>query len=289
MVVPRGCGLRVPRARTAPARPPRSGCCWAWCSRPGAVTSCSACPCPPGQRGCCPGSGSLVEGPAFYPQLSGRANLARIDAADRTADPGTARRRIDAALERVGLLAAAEEALPGLLARHEAAAGHRRGPAPAARADHPGRAHQRPGPAGHPGGARADPGDRHRRHHRARLLAPAGRGRADLHPRRRHAHRPAGVPGHAGRAARPGADPGPGAHDRARTRAAEILAKLGLADIRSGADGEVSAQLGRPGAGTHLPGTGATPDVPVAGLDTPRPSLEELFVGLTGEGFDVDG
>jgi hypothetical protein len=27
----------------------------------------------------------------------------------------------------------------------------------------------------------------------------------------------------------------------------------------------------------------------VAGLDTPRPSLEELFVGLTGEGFDVDG
>ena len=29
--------------------------------------------------------------------------------------------------------------------------------------------------------------------------------------------------------------------------------------------------------------------VPVAGLDTPRPSLEELFVGLTGEGFDVDG
>src|SRR6185437_3190249 len=30
---------------------------------------------------------SLVEGPAFYPFLSGRANLARMDAADRTADP----------------------------------------------------------------------------------------------------------------------------------------------------------------------------------------------------------
>jgi len=30
--------------------------------------------------------GSLVEGPAFYPQLSGRDNLARVDAADRTAD-----------------------------------------------------------------------------------------------------------------------------------------------------------------------------------------------------------
>jgi ABC-2 type transport system ATP-binding protein len=29
--------------------------------------------------------------------------------------------------------------------------------------------------------------------------------------------------------------------------------------------------------------------VPVAGLTTPRPSLEDLFVGLTGEGFDVSG
>ena len=51
--------------------------------------------------------GSLVEGPAFYPQLSGRANLARLDAADRTADPKTAPARIEQALDRVGLLAAA--------------------------------------------------------------------------------------------------------------------------------------------------------------------------------------
>jgi hypothetical protein len=27
----------------------------------------------------------------------------------------------------------------------------------------------------------------------------------------------------------------------------------------------------------------------VSGLDTPRPSLEDLFVALTGEGFDVEG
>jgi ABC-2 type transport system ATP-binding protein len=51
--------------------------------------------------------GSLVEGPAFYPFLTGAANLARYDAADRTADPATARSRIEAALDRVGLLAAA--------------------------------------------------------------------------------------------------------------------------------------------------------------------------------------
>jgi ABC-2 type transport system ATP-binding protein len=51
--------------------------------------------------------GSLVEGPAFYPFLTGTANLARYDAADRTADPATARARIGQALDRVGLLAAA--------------------------------------------------------------------------------------------------------------------------------------------------------------------------------------
>ncbi len=56
-----------------------------------------------------PRVGSLVEGPAFYPFLSGRANLARCDAADRTADPSTAAVRINEALERVGLLAAAKK------------------------------------------------------------------------------------------------------------------------------------------------------------------------------------
>ncbi|QTE31479.1 ABC transporter ATP-binding protein [Pengzhenrongella sicca] len=54
--------------------------------------------------------GALVEGPAFHPYLSARANLARLDASDATADPRTARRRSDAALERVGLTAAATKA-----------------------------------------------------------------------------------------------------------------------------------------------------------------------------------
>jgi ABC-type multidrug transport system ATPase subunit len=51
--------------------------------------------------------GALVEGPAFHPYLSGRANLARLDAADRFSDPRTAAARINQVLERVGLLAAA--------------------------------------------------------------------------------------------------------------------------------------------------------------------------------------
>ncbi|GAB2480556.1 ABC transporter ATP-binding protein [Luteococcus sediminum] len=56
-----------------------------------------------------PQVGALVEGPAFHPYLSGRANLQRLDAADRGADPRTARARIDEALDRVGLAAAGQK------------------------------------------------------------------------------------------------------------------------------------------------------------------------------------
>jgi ABC-2 type transport system ATP-binding protein len=56
-----------------------------------------------------PRVGALVEGPAFHPYLSGRDNLRRLDAADRSADPATSGRRVDAALDRVGLLPAARK------------------------------------------------------------------------------------------------------------------------------------------------------------------------------------
>ncbi|MFZ0531493.1 MAG: ATP-binding cassette domain-containing protein [Propionicimonas sp.] len=54
-----------------------------------------------------PSVGALVEGPAFHPYLSGRANLIRLDAADRRSDPATASARVAAALDRVGLSIAA--------------------------------------------------------------------------------------------------------------------------------------------------------------------------------------
>lgn len=54
-----------------------------------------------------PRVGALVEGPAFHPYLSGRDNLRRLDAVDRTTDPVTADARVHAALDRVGLTAAA--------------------------------------------------------------------------------------------------------------------------------------------------------------------------------------
>ena len=56
-----------------------------------------------------PKVGALVEGPAFYPYLSGRDNLIRFDAADRYANPATRKERVDAALTRVGLMQAADK------------------------------------------------------------------------------------------------------------------------------------------------------------------------------------
>ena len=50
-----------------------------------------------------PRVGALVEGPAFYPFMSGRNNLLRIDAADRFSDSSTRIQRVETALDRVGL------------------------------------------------------------------------------------------------------------------------------------------------------------------------------------------
>ena len=56
-----------------------------------------------------PKVGALVEGPAFYPYMSGRNNLIRMDSADRNSNSETRLKRVDAALERVGLSNAAKK------------------------------------------------------------------------------------------------------------------------------------------------------------------------------------
>jgi len=56
-----------------------------------------------------PKVGALVEGPAFYPYMSGRNNLIRIDSADRNSMSSTRKQRVDAALDRVGLTNAANK------------------------------------------------------------------------------------------------------------------------------------------------------------------------------------
>ena len=66
-------------------------------------------PMPTGAAAVLPQVGALVEGPAFHPYLSGRDNLMRLDAADRSVPGGRARERVGEALDRVGLSAAARK------------------------------------------------------------------------------------------------------------------------------------------------------------------------------------
>ena len=56
-----------------------------------------------------PRVGALVEGPAFDPYLSGEANLARLDSANRDAPRTSRAERVAAALDRVGLSHAARK------------------------------------------------------------------------------------------------------------------------------------------------------------------------------------
>ena len=64
---------------------------------------------PAGNAKVLPQVGALIEGPAFYPWLSGRQNLKRIDAAGTDGRRSTRAERIADALTRVGLSAAANK------------------------------------------------------------------------------------------------------------------------------------------------------------------------------------
>ncbi|MEV2244686.1 ABC transporter ATP-binding protein [Streptomyces sp. NPDC049970] len=63
-------------------------------------------PMPAAVRTVLPHVGALIEGPALYGFLTGRDNLLRFDSADPAADPRTRRARVGDALERVGLASA---------------------------------------------------------------------------------------------------------------------------------------------------------------------------------------
>jgi ABC-2 type transport system ATP-binding protein len=73
--------------------------------------------------------------------------------------------------------------------------------------------------------------------------------------------------------------------------AAEVMTKLGLADpisVNTGSsDGLVTAELGDV-APEKITAELVHAGVGVRGLSVEAPSLEDLFVGLTGEGFDVE-
>jgi ABC-2 type transport system ATP-binding protein len=243
-------------------------------------------PMPAGTVQVLPRVGSLVEGPAFYSQLSGWDNLARVDAADRTADPRTVKARIGTALDRVGLLAAKKKHYRayslGMKQRLAIAASLLR-PRELIILDEPTNGLDPQGTREVRGLIREIASDGITVLVSSHLLAEVEQ-----------------ICTHVG-VMRTGQLVFQGTLDDLRTRgsariqvrtsdaqrAAEVLGKLGLADVQA-ADGEVSAALGDR-APQDICRELVYADIPVAGLDTPRPSLEDLFVGLTGEGFDVDG
>ena len=171
----------------------------------GHAPACSASPCRAPPARCCPQVGALIEGPALYGFLSGRDNLLRYDAADPTADPRTRRARVAAALDRVGLAAAAGKKAKAYSLGMKQRLGLAAALLQPRRAAGPGRADQRARPAGHAGDPFPGTGVGGGRHHRLPLLPPARRDRAGLHARGGDGAGAADHPGHRSPSCRPGA------------------------------------------------------------------------------------
>jgi ABC-2 type transport system ATP-binding protein len=229
--------------------------------------------------------GSLVEGPGFYPFLTGQDNLARCDAADRTADPPTAAARIGEALDRVGLAAAAKKRYRhyslGMKQRLAIAASLLR-PRELIVLDEPANGLDPQGTREVRGLIRQIAADGVTVFVSSHLLAEVEQVCSHVGVMR------------TGRLVFQGTleelREGGTARIRVETTepaaAAAVLQRLGLTDPRA-AGNEASAQL----AG-HQPericAELLAAGVAVRGFGVAAPSLEELFVGLTGEGFEIN-
>jgi ABC-2 type transport system ATP-binding protein len=230
--------------------------------------------------------GSLVEGPAFHPYLSGRANLARLDAADRYSDPRTSRLRIDAALDRVGLLAAAQKRYRAYslgMRQRLAIANALLMPRELLVLDEPTNG--------------LDPqGTREVRH----LISELARDGATVLVSSHLLAEVEQICSHVGvmyegrlvaqgRLRELRADAVQTVRvDTDRTEdAARVLSELGLSGVAS-SGGYVTATLGDVAVEKIIPNL-VNACVPVLGFAVLQPSIEEVFVSLTGEGFDVSG
>ena len=230
--------------------------------------------------------GALVEGPAFHPYLSGRANLARLDAADRHSDARTAARRIDAALDRVGLLAAAAKRYRAYslgMRQRLAIANALLMPRDLLILDEPTNG--------------LDPqGTREVRHLIGDLAADGATVVVSSHllaeVEQMCSHVGVMFEGHlvsqgsladlqAGTTKTVRVDT-----DRAED-AARVLRQLGLTDVVV-TDGAASGTLGQVEVAKIVPDL-VDDLIPVLGFTVRSPSLEDVFVSLTGEGFDVSG
>jgi ABC-2 type transport system ATP-binding protein len=231
-----------------------------------------------------PRVGSLVEGPAFHPYLSGRANLVRLDAADGWADPRTSRARIDAALERVGLTASARKRYRA----YSLGMRQRLGIAAALLQPRDLLVLDEPTNGLDPQGTREV----------RRLVADLASGGTTVLVSSHLLSEVEQVCTHVG-----------------VMRTGRLVAQGTVADVRGGARASVEVETSTPAAaaealrslgldGVEETATGARADageveperivaalvaagVGVRGFAVRRPSLEDLFVSLTGEGFDV--
>ena len=230
--------------------------------------------------------GALVEGPAFHPYLSGRANLARLDAADPHSDPRSAAARIDAALDRVGLLPAATKRYRAYslgMRQRLAIANALLVPRDLLVLDEPTNG--------------LDPQGTREVRHLVEELAADGTTVLVSSPLLSEVDQMCSHVGvmFEGRLVTQG--PLGELHDstdqtvRVDTDrvedAASVLRTLGLTQVRPGA-GHVTALLGEVEVGKIVPEL-VDAYVPVLGFAVLRPSLEDVFVSLTGEGFDVSG
>jgi ABC-2 type transport system ATP-binding protein len=230
--------------------------------------------------------GSLVEGPAFYPFLTGAANLARYDAADRRADPATAKARIGKALELVGLTAAAGKRYRhyslGMKQRLAIAAGLLQ-PRDLIILDEPTNGLDPQGTREVRALIRQIAADGITVFVSSHLLAEVEQICTHVGVMR------------TGRLVFQGSLPElrrTGAarvtvHTADAEAAAKVLAALDLADPQATA-GEASAVLGD-ASPEQVCAELVQAGIGVRGFAVTSPSLEDLFVGLTGEGFDVSG
>jgi len=229
--------------------------------------------------------GSLVEGPAFYPYLSGWDNLARYDAADRSVSARTAKARIGEALERVGLSAAARKKFRHYslgMKQRLAIAAALLAPRDLIILDEPTNG--------------LDPQGTREVRTLVRQIAAEGLTvfvsshlLAEVEQVSTHVGvMRTGELVFQGELAelRRTASPRIAVRTADVAAATEVFANLGLADLETGED-LVTAELG------DVPPEQITAelvhaDVGVRALNVESPSLEDLFVGLTGEGFDVE-
>ncbi|MEV0645749.1 ABC transporter ATP-binding protein [Phytomonospora sp. NPDC050363] len=243
-------------------------------------------PMPGSARKALPRIGALVEGPAFHPYLSGVDNLRRIDAVDRSTDPATVAERIESALDRVGLRAAARKRFRAYslgMKQRLAIAGALLRPRELLILDEPTNG--------------LDPqGTREVRSLIGQLAADGVTVLLSTHLLSEVEQVCSHVAVmHRGRLVTQSSLEELRATVVSRVRvetaavedAARVLGGAGLSDVVAGA-GEVTALIGE-----HPPeklvDALVAEGVPVRGFGVVRPDLEDVFVSLTGEGFDVGG